>query len=107
MRWALGVLIGLVVLAGCEGMGVGSLELIAAIEGPLQELVKRGGLSEEQASHVMEIVRGVIAPALSGGGFDWMRLLEIVASIGGSLVGVRLWRGGIRSRRGTAPGVAR
>lgn len=105
MRWMLCALTGAVVMgAGCQGMGVGPAELFAAIESPLQELVKRGALSQEQATQVMEIVRGVIGPALTGEGFDWMRLLEALATIAGSLVGVRIWRGGITSRRGTGPG---
>ncbi|MFQ5503447.1 MAG: hypothetical protein ACE5F1_01465 [Planctomycetota bacterium] len=100
------VMSGAILAGGCQGTGLGPAELFAAIEGPLQELVKRGGLSQEQATQVMGIVRGVMTPILGGGGFDWMRILEALATIAGSLLGVRIWRGGITSRRGTVPGAS-
>lgn len=68
-----------------------------AVVGVFQKLLMDGVITQMQFDIIMD--------ALQGTGFDWLRIVEIIGAIAGSLLGVRLWRGGINSRRGKVPPV--
>lgn len=72
------------------------------------------GLSQEKRQNLTQAYAGMLAEGkitqaqydalISGlnGGNDWiMHLIDIWAAIGGSLLGVKVWRGGINERKGT------
>lgn len=80
-------------------------ERYAALQAELRDAkakFDKGELSMEQVNRInneLLQVRHEIGDAGKSG--NWERILEILGSAGLSLLGVRVWRGGINSRKGT------
>lgn len=83
-------------LMACSGLSAGQIE---SVREALTPLVTDGKMTQQQLEMLIQ--------ALSGGGFDWGSALtevgQTILTIVGSLYGVRLWRGGVTSRKGSAP----
>jgi hypothetical protein len=81
----------------CLLIACASLE--ASISEKLLPLVKSGKLTPDQYEQIMAIYREA-----QSSGSDWIaRAIEIGGSVILSLFGVRLWRGGVTTRKGVSP----
>lgn len=91
MRWLVASAV-LLLLPGCQGAGY---EAFYAVVSDLQ---RQGVVTPEQAQALIQALQQ------AAGGIDWGELaLSVGSSIVFALTGVRLWRGGVTSRKGEPP----
>lgn len=95
--WVVAAALAAAVLVSCSWLDPAAS---AAARGALEQMLRDGVISQAQFD--------ALVAALDGGG-GWRSKLETAAEIalavGGSLFGVRLWRGPITARRGLAEAI--
>lgn len=91
--WALAALVALF-LCACEALSPGQQDAVGAV---LTDMLHEGKLTQAQYDALMQ--------ALHTGNMDTLlqTALEVGASVLMALLGVRVWRGGITSRKGEVP----
>ena len=90
-----GYVVFLFALIGISCMGVNGYELF---QKTVYDLQQQGVITSEQAMALIQAFQK------ANSGLNWGELgLGVLSSVIFSLTGVRFWRGGVESRKGTAP----
>jgi len=90
-----GIIAGCLCLTGCSLTG----EHVATVSEVLSEQVAAGHMTQAQLDLVMAALHGI-----AGGDWSWLiDIGEVVGTLVLGFFGIRVWRGGVTSRKGTAP----
>ena len=90
-----GIIAGCLCLAGCSLVG----EHVATVSEVLSEQVAAGHMTQAQLDLVMAALHGI-----AGGDWSWLvDVGEAAASLVLGFLGIRIWRGGVNARMGSAP----
>ena len=90
-----GIIAGCLCLAGCSLVG----EHVATVAEVLQQQVEAGSMTQAQMDTVLAALHGI-----AGGDWSWLvDVGEAVVTLALGFFGIRIWRGGVNARKGSAP----